>query len=489
MTEKEEKKYLGTLYGMRMENKTDLNIKKILLDISEEKDIPVNRLIFAYLGQALHINEGKEIIDKEELNGFEFFLNKISERVISFENKLQMKNFEKKESLRNYIYNKYPDKIQKKKFFLEILQTQIFCERELLFIFLNLYDYKTKKDVGYFKYVAQKENLSFTDENYEKISLEYQLKLYSQWFLELRIAGVIGDLSNFNKIEKIKDFDKVINYKALEKFIFELYEGHKLLYSPKEERIKMMQEINQLKEKKAKYSGLKSHFKKLFRELVKYYNRLSNEILNLEESEYIIFRKIGYKPHIFYDILNLDDYITYIGDNNLEQSLSYAFSNNLLLYKQFNEFYNFPPQMLITRISLFFSYLNRINEFLEKFPNLEKQKAYSVDDIHKIGLYLGLIDKSDKRSLCNKMLNEIPIEKIHELTELIPKNYYKIFGFIKDYLKEYGIDLELELETVQEYANQRIFELEKKIFNLYPEEIKTEIINSYKEFSKYKKER
>ena len=60
MSEKK-KKYEGRFYGMRMENDRDKNIKNILINLSEKRNIPVNRLIFNYLEKGLDLSEEKEI--------------------------------------------------------------------------------------------------------------------------------------------------------------------------------------------------------------------------------------------------------------------------------------------------------------------------------------------------------------------------------------------------------------------------------------------
>ena len=481
MSEKK-KKYEGRFYGMRMENERDKNIKNILINLSEKKRIPVNRLIFNYLEKGLVLSEEKEIhLDKTKINeNFEDFIHELLKKILNLENKLLMTNFEKKESLKYYISKKLPNKIQKKKFYLGLIESQISCEYDLLWEFFTLYDYESKKHVGYFKFLSQKENFSFTNDSWDKISLEYQIKLYSRWFLELRTAGVITDLEKFKEIKtkKVK-FDDLFNYKALKSFILDLYKGRKLLYSTKEKRIKSYA-LERENIKKTKKRSLSNHLKSIFRELVKYHNGLSNMLLNFERDEYQLFHKIGYKPHIFYSILDLDGYIKFIDENNLRKSLNSSLAQRHLLYMQLNQFYPFPPGDVILNINFFFSYLDQINQFLEDLSELTIKNAYSVEDIRKIGLYLKTLELDEtNQSWCKRMLDEIP--NISELGEIVPKNYHQRLTFIKKYLKANNIDLDSDWEKLQKNTNKRMFELRNMYFDAYPDKMKTDIDNTLRE--------
>lgn len=436
---KKKKKYEGRFYGMRMENYRDKNIKNILTNLSKRKNIPVNRLIWNLLEKGLVLSEEKEIyLDKTKINeNFKVFLHELFKKIQNLENKLLMKNFEKKESLRYYISKKLPNKIQKKKFYLELIESQISCECDLLWEFFTLYDYESKKHVGYFKFLSQKENIPFNADSRDKILLEYQIKLYSRWLLELRTAGIITDLEKFKEIKTRKEkFEDLFNYKALKYFIFDLYKGRKLLYSLKEEIKHTCERLQREHRKKPKKGSLSNDLKSLFRELVKYHIGLSNEILNVEQEAFQIFHKVGYKPHIFYDILDLDEYIRFIDENNLRKSLSYSIDQRQLFYIQLNEFYSFPPREVIQNINFFFSYLKEINQFLENLPNLAIQKAYSEKDIYKIGRYLKTLKQNeDNQSWCKKMLDKIPNINISELGEIMPQNYHQRLSFIKKYLE------------------------------------------------------
>lgn len=484
--EKNKKEYFGRFYGMRIENYKDKNIKTTLMKLSKKRNIPINRLIFDYLEKALGSSEERELnIDKEELiENFDIFLDKVKKKLIYDENILKMSNFEKKESLKIYIYDKYPGEIQKKKFFLELLKTQIQCEIELLFDFLFLYNYRINEYVGYYRYICESRHISFTDSNYNKIINEHLTNLYLQWYYELKTTGIIRDLNDFKKLDKIKDFEDIINYEALEVFVFDLYEGKKLLYSSKEEYIRLIDNLEKDPIKKTKTKPFTSHFKEIFRELVKYFKGLSNEVLHLEESEYQLFHKIGYKPHIFYKILDLDGYINFIEKNKLRKALTESFYDKLLLYKQFNDFYSFPPISLLTNIAMFSNYLNGINKFIERLPELIEQKAYSLDDIRQIGIYLTRLTSNfpGHQSWSQILLKQISIKNIDELGKIIPKNYDNTLKFIKDYLLNRGIDLDLFMERITQMTEKTLLQERTMIFDSYPERIKTKIDKSLKEF-------
>ena len=483
MTEKE---YKGTFYGMRMENEKDKEIKRVLTNLSERKNIPVNRLIFAYLEKALNLNEKQEInIKKEELNeDFKNFFDKITKRVLGLENNLEMQFFEKRKALKRYVYNKYPDKIQRKIFYLKLIKTQIYCEMELLHSFFFLYDYKSNEFVGYARFACESVNIPLTFDNYNKKHNECLVNLYYRWFYELKTAGIILDLKDFKEIERIKDFDKKFNYNALEDFIFnELYKTQKILPSPKEKRIKgfKSKENGTTKNKSLKYL-----LKKLFRELVKYYNGFSNEILHSEESEYQLFYTIGYTPHIFYKNIDLDGYINFVEKHKLGRPLSDSLKNKTRLFTQLNKFYTFPPLNLITEIKLFFSYLKRTNKFLEKLPDLINQQAYSTSDLLKIYFYLIMlsIDQSDQQSYCKNLLNEIPNKNIDKLNEIMPKKYDSSLQLIKTQLKKQKIDLNSILVNAYDDINRKKKDDRMRYFNTYPEDMQKSMLDALKNSKK-----
>ena len=481
-----EKKYKGTLYGMRMETNKDREIKRVLTKLSERKNIPVNRLIFAYLEKALNINGKQEInIKEEELNeDFKGFFDKITKRILSLENNVKMQFFEKRDTLKNYIYNKYPDDIQKKIFFLKLIKTQIYCEEELLHELFFLCDYKSNESIGYARFLCESNNISFTSDNYNKKFNECLIDLYLRWFYELKTAGIIKDLNDFKKIEKIKDFDNNLNYLALEDFIFnDLYKTGKALPSSKEKRIKLF-EKNPKSQAKNKIFSLSYRLRNLFRELVKYNNGYSNEILHFEENEYQLFSKIGYNPHIFNESLDLNGYADFIKKHDLMRSLSDSLVNRTFLFKQLNKDYTFPPLTLITKISLFFSYLKEINIFLEKLP--ESINCYSDLDLLKIGAYLYKLseNQSDNRSTCKTLLNKIPNKNIDCLNEIMPKKYEASLQFIRTQLKKKGRDLDSFLANVSDETNRRIKDDRMMYENAYPEDVKNKRNETLKNYKK-----
>lgn len=474
----------GRFYGIRLRSLEDKKIKTELLKLSKQKKIPLDRLTFALLEKALNLNEEKEInVDKKALkDGFEIFFDKIRKKIISLENKLRMKNYEKKESLENYISKKFPDKIQKQKFYLELIETQIHCETELFLDFFSLYDYKSNEFVGYSRYVCEVSNLLFTIDNLHEIIKEYATKLYLRWFYELKTAGVIRELNDFKEIKKSKDFDKVINYDALEVYIFDLYEGKKLLYSQKEERIKSFAKLDKKKKKKSRKGGLKHHLNKLFRELVKYHKGLSFEKLLFNEGESQDFYKIGYKPHVLYDILDLDGYVDFIEKNDLTKALANCLSTKSNLYEIFlNYYYNFPPTSLIYKILSFLDKINILNAYLEGLPEKIEGSAYSTEDLVRFVFHFKVIDKTAERSYYKEKIDKIPIKKLSELCDIIPKNYDKIQKTIKDYLIKHNINLESLLGNAIQYANQRMIDEKIMYFKLYPDNIRQKIINSTKD--------
>lgn len=484
MPQKKKDNY-GTLYGIRLRSREDKKIKNEIQKLSEEKNIPVDQLILSYLEKGLYLDGEKEInINKEELTeDFDLFLYRNAQKKInSFENRLKMKNYEKKETLQDYISKKLPDKIQKKKFYLELVWVQFCCEKQLLLSFFSLYDYTSSEFVGYNRYFCKTHNIPFNlDTLQENIDLHLD-KFHLKWFYELKTAGVIRNQKHLREVD--------FNYDALEKFIFELYKGKKLLYSPKERRIKSFEPLDNKKKKKKIpiTKGIYRRFKQIFREFVKVKWDLSNEISHMDEDDYKIFRKIGFKPCFVYEILDIEGYIRFIDDNALGKSLANCLSRLYLLYKQLNKFHSFPPYDLIRNINSFFCYLKSVNEFLEKLP--EQINHHGSYNLVQIGTYLHQLDyfkshPSDsvivRSKLIDDMLDEIPIKNVDKIAKIMPERYNESLKLLKDKLLKFGIDLgEINKAGIKGIEQGRSEEREL-YFRAYPKEIQEKIMNSLNE--------
>lgn len=392
-----------------------------------------------------------------------------------------MKNYEKKETLQNYIFKKLPDKIQRKKFYLKLLWVQFYCEKQLLLSFLSFYDYTSSEFVGYGRYFCKIHDIPFNLNTLQE-NIDHHLdKLHLKWFYELKTAGIIRNQKHLREVD--------FNYNALEKFIFELYKGEKLLYSPKERRIKNFEHIfNEDKKNQTKIKGFYRHFKEIFREFVKFKWELSNEILHMDEDDYKIFRKIGFNPCFVYEILDMEGYIRFIDDNSLRKSLANCLSRLHSLYRQLNKFYSFPPYDLIMNINFFFRYLESVNDFLEKLP--EQINQHCLEDLVQIGVYLLRLDyvKSHptalgivRSNLIDNMLNEIPIKNVDNIAKIIPERYNESLKLVKDKLLKSGIDLDkINKAGIKGIEQGRLKEREL-YFTTYPKEIQNKIMNSLKE--------
>ena len=475
------KKNYGTLYGIRLRTLEDKNIKNELRKLSEEKNIPLDQLILSYLEKGLCLDGEKEInVNKEELNkDFDLFLQNSQKKIDSFENRIKMKNYEKKETLQNYILKKLPEQIQRKKFYLELIEAQFYCEKQFLLSFFSFYDYTSSEFVGYSRYFCKSHDIPFNLDTLQENIDRHLDKLHLKWFHELKTAGVIRNQKHLREVD--------FNYNALEKFIFELYKGEKLLYSPKERRIKSFEYRNNEEKKKITpiTKGIYRKFKEIFREFVKFKWGLSNEILHMEEDDYKIFRKIGFKPCFVYEILDIEGYIRFIDDNSLGKSLTNCLSRLHLLYKQLNKFYSFPPYDLIMNINFFFRYLESVNEFLEKLP--EQINNYGLYNLVQIGVYLLQLDYSKshpsdsiivRSKLIDSMLNEIPIKNVDKIAKIMPERYNEPLKLLKDKLLKFGIDLnKINKAGIKGIEQGRLKEREM-YFKSYPKELQEKIINS-----------
>jgi len=479
MTENDKKKYRGTFYGIRYEDKNDERIKNKILEISEKMHIPASRLIFDYLEKGLNFNEEHEInIDKERLeNDFNDFLKNTSEEMKSLENRLKMRNFEKKESFKVYLFKMIPDDIERKKFYLELIRTQFICEKQLLFEFFRLYDIEAKDFVGYFRYLKEKNIFFYNQENCDNFLKILENEFYYRFFYELKIAGVIRSQEDLRKSN--------INYKALERFIFSIYPGKKMLYSPKEKKEKQLEFISQIKEEtRDKISTTKafSHkFKYIFREFVKSILGLQNEILHYDEKRYQIYNKIGFKPHFIYEILDVDDYIQFIEEFSLRKSVNDCLNQLYLFNKQLNNFHTFPPFEVLINLLFFFQYKEEIDNFLNDLPLKINNNIYSKSSLYHLGLYLYRLTRASEpnKLLLNHELKkhpEIPKKAIQEIVEVIPERYHEVFAFLKADLKKKGIDLDDVIKEIEKNVNCTYLEEQEMYFKSHTIPIQEKLI-------------
>ena len=470
--DKNKKEYIGRFYGMRIENDRDKEIRNIIIDISKKKKIPANQLIFDYLEKGLNLNANKTIKFNQDIlyDNFNLFIGNASNKISNLEYQLFQKNFEKKLSLRNFIYNKYPEELQRKEFYLILIKNQILSELVLLDTFFSLVDKDSNKSIGYFSYLCYKENIIKNSENFSNQLRKLGSVLITKWYYKLKTANVVRNMEDFYNVD--------FNFVALEELIFELYKGKKLNRSSKEERIKQfVKEYDEKKDKTTKEWGVSYRLDQLFKQIIQYFWGLQNFVQNIDQDDYQLFFKIGPKPKVFYDeIFDFDGYINYLKDNNLRRGLSYCLDQKIVFYSFLNDSYSLPPFDLIVRISHFMSFYNELDNFVKELPSQLEKNRYFLNEIEKIAIHLERIIKPPYLSFLQQLIKGIPFDNLKNIFFQVPDNYDMVLDSIKALLMEYNISLDKIIENSEKEATNRIVEKENYVFDSYPEDMKNKII-------------
>ena len=483
--DKNKKEYFGSFYGMRIENDRDKEVRNIILDISKKNKIPANQLIFDYLEKGLNLNANKTINFNHEVlyDNLNLFMENVYKKSSNFEYQLFQKNYEKKTSLRTFLYNKYPDELQRNNFYLNLIKNQIYSEIILLDTIFSLIDTDSNKLIGYFSYLCYKENIIDNSENFSIQLRKLESMLITKWYYKLKTANVIRTMEDFSNVE--------FNFMALEKLVFELYKGKKLKRSSKEERTKQL--IEQYKEEKDKITkkwGISHCLDQLFKQIIQYFWDLPNFIQNSEQDKYQLFFKIGYKPQVFYDeIFDFDGYIDYLKDNNLRRMVSDCLAQKKLFYSFLNTYYSLPPFDLIMHIKHFISFYNELENFMKELPLQLKNNQYFLKEIEKIAIHLTKIIKPSHLTVLQQLIKDIPLDNLKNIFFTVPDDYNTLLDSIKTLLMKYNINFDKIIEKAEKETNNIFAERRDFIFNSYPEDIQKKIIKTLEDFKKEKKDR
>ncbi len=436
------KEYLGTFYGMRLEKERDKEIRNIIKDMAKKKKITEVQLIFDYLEKGLNLNANKTINFNHEFlyDKFNLFKKNIYKKISSLEYQLFQKNYKKKLSLNTFIHNKYPEEFQRNEFYLILIQNQILSELTLLETFFSLKDKDSNKCIGYFSYLCYNEKIIDNSENFSNQLKNLERLLISKWYYKLITVNVVINMEDFY------NFD--FNFFALEDLIFEIYKGKKLKRSSKEERTKQLIELCDEKKNKTTIKwSISYHLDVLFKEIIQYYYDLPNFGQNISQDNYQLFFKIGYKPQLFYSIdIDFDGYINYLRDNNLRRVVSNCLARKIMFYSFLNEYCLFPPSDLILKIKYFFSFYDNLDKFIKELPSQLKKPHYSLNEVKKIAVHLYKIT-SESLPYWYQLMNEIPFEDLKTKFSTKPNNYDVVFDSIKTELMKYGINLDNIIEN------------------------------------------
>ena len=457
-----EKPLFGKLYGIRLRTKKDKKIQDILSKIHKEKNIPLDRLILNYLEKGLNldqIEENQQINFSDLTNIFDNFLNEINRKIDKLGRETEIREFEKEESLKNLTYNFLHDELNRNMLFLDILKTQIQSEMELCEILFTLYDYETKKSIGYFFYVCEKSKLKPSPELFSKMWEDLIKKFLFEWYYELKINGVIQDLKDLKNLR--------INYNLLEKYIFSSYKGNRILSSRRQNNIDLLKKINAIN--KIKLGGFKSTFLRrletLFKEIFKYKSHEFKDILFIHDTyenyeKYKIFEAFNFKPLILKKILDLDYYYQYlIRDEENKKAFSYGMAQYLILYHHFNNYVHFPSLHLITQISIYFNEIKSLQDFFSQINEAVKEDKYSFNYLKLIGMFLKSLKLSKSYGeYIKNLLNNVPIKRFDELLSYSPRNYDDTILMIQEKLKIEGFDLNQEYESLKNLTNKILTE-------------------------------
>lgn len=382
MPRKEKDTVKDTLYGIRLRTDFDVSIKEKLEQISIEKEIPMDQLILSYIGRVIDINTS-EII-KEPRKTFINFIIKGIKEIKKNENKIKMEAYKKKKSLQWYIYQIYPEDLQRNQFFLKLLIVQIKHEYELLELILMTF--------GYLDYLKLIDNLS--NEELKKRSNDLVESFWKKWFYELKLSGIINNERDLIELN--------FNYKMLERFVFRIYEGKKIKLS-EEEKNEMFYEslkLRRIERIERKKKGIKK--KKITKQyLYKELNYLFQLSISGDRYDPISFndfklkQKIGFKPYILYDVLEIDKFWDFIKEIKQESIFLDLLSQIREIYLIISSGLEIPPSRLISDYE----------KYIHKHEDLRKILINLGDKINILPPLLGMnlliylllcIDKKDR---------------------------------------------------------------------------------------------
>lgn len=457
---KEYEEKLKRLYGIRLRTKDDLELKQTLETISQETNMPLDQLMLTYLKKELRISQKGDINQENLLESFNNFFKKIPQKMESLNNALKSRDYEKKEDLKKYFDNKFghysPTNIQRQKFFLDLIQTQILSEKILLDLLFNLFDSNEDKDISYPFFYFESHDISKKSIN--TFFKDFRKSFFNEWYYELKLYGVINNIEEFNNV--------MLNYIQLERFIFSIYEGRKIRLSQKEKYLEFLQNLEDLKNinsndyiKKKWYVERKNanNTKKSFLNNLK---TLFTSIINHKGDEIRLysdlFRKIGFKPHILYKIIDLDGYFKYLKDNNLLPNFSYAIQELILFYNFLISISDISPINLICQIESSFSSIEGLNNFLNKFP--ETISYYNTQHLQLIYFYLKFF-KDVKLENAIWFMETYTKRNIHkrilkQCNDLFPNNYETIMQKIEDIFKKRNIEISEINRYIKESAGK-----------------------------------
>ncbi len=372
---------------------------------------------------------------------FTLFDKNIPKRIGYYEGVLIKENYLEKSSLKDLIYNIYPNMIERDQFYLKLIHNQFKSEFTLL-------DWLISDVSNHFsQFLYEIENLPLNESDNQKIYDNLFFNFQLNWFNELKFNRVIStreDLENIN-----------FNFDMLEKVLFKMYNGYQKQLSDKEIHEKTL--LNRQKKKRTMNEGLRFHFNVLFEEIVKRFNGVSDEDFNLNRNELILFHKIGYRPsESFFKLIKIDEYADFIEKHNLSKSLIGSIYKETVIYDQINSIPTMPLLDLV--IDMKISFRSRVNfeAFLKDLPDMIKNKRYNFIQNKVIAMKLKLLleNYQDYASFIEEGIEIIPFEKTSVFTEL-PENLLEAYNFIRVYLKRKGFDVESDFDKIKSKVEQR----------------------------------
>lgn len=397
---------LQKLYGIRLRTKRDLTIKNQLKKISLERNVAIDKLMLDYLEKALETEIDAKILLKDFSFMFKTFITNSSRELDKLENQLKMKDFNKKDTLKRFLYSIFPDKIQRKKFYLELLTKQITCELVLLEALFSLRDVETGDHIGYYTYHYDCSKMK--NEEFNKSYQEILQGFYKEWYYLLKTFGIVNepeDLINAN-----------INYMALENFIFEIYKGKKIFYSKEKEEQQSIQDSpnllyakKEIIQKRDLYRLIDILFRHLFQ--VHGWDVISN-----------LSRKIGLKPHVVSKILDLEKFFEFLKTRESDKSFSKALQDLILLYMSISNTVQFPPMNLIFEFDNYVKNLQKMSSFIKMLPL--KIDFLSTTTLMNAKQFLERFISKDasQLELYQDLVNNLPIKEIDKFFTRAPKN-------------------------------------------------------------------
>lgn len=442
---------------LRIYDKEYPGLKEFIEKISQSSNETQNDYIIKIMDRykaSIEFNKDPQKLS----NTFILFNKNIQRKINSYKEILIKEDYLKKKSIKDLIYNIYPDKIERQHFYLNLINTQFNSEFTLLDILIS------NISSHFFPFLCEIGNLTFNEDRiieiYNNLIFNFQLN----WFNELKFNRVISNTENLETVN--------FNFGMLEKFILKMYNGYQKQLSFKEKREESL--LNKQRKKETIPVSLKSSLKGLFREIVKDFNGLSLDTFKSEENEYILFHKIKYKPsEFFFKLIKIDDYLAFIEKHNLSKTLSDFIKKYSHFYHQINSIPSLPLFDLTLDIKIFFSRFEVFEAFLKKLPAQINKNQYDLRQIKEIGMKLRKIweDNYIYSSSIKEGIEVIPIENLSILTDL-PESFLGSYKFIRYYLKKRGFDVESESDKIKNKVEQRLLDRKLILHDLLKPEAK-----------------